>query len=130
VSAPAPSIPDIAGEYAGCARPGGGAGRAWLWIPLAILGGWVAIVVVLWWFVPGPRAWGGPWPWFPFGFFVVVIALVLTVRALGWGRYGGWGARGGWVPPSAREIARSRYARGEITREQYRALLRDLDDGG
>lgn len=33
------------------------------------------------------------------------------------------------LAPSGREIARARYARGEITREQYNELLSDLSAG-
>jgi putative membrane protein len=35
-------------------------------------------------------------------------------------------SRGGEVQPSAREILQMRYARGEITREQYLEMLADL----
>jgi putative membrane protein len=31
------------------------------------------------------------------------------------------------APPSAREILQTRYARGEITREQYQEMLADLN---
>ena len=53
---------------------------------------------------------------------VVVVAVVLIVRLIG-----GAGAK----PPGARsdaaeDLLKERYARGEITREQYQTMLSDL----
>jgi putative membrane protein len=54
-------------------------------------------------------------------FAAIVVAVVYVVRAL---------ARRGWHGPrgeSAREILEKRYARGEITREQFEQMKRDLE---
>lgn len=49
---------------------------------------------------------------------------------MGPGMMGGWGFRSpqGYTSPyqSPEDIARMRYARGEITREQYEQLMKDL----
>jgi putative membrane protein len=57
---------------------------------------------------------------------IIVGVVVLVVWAVG--RFSGGGAN--WNQSSAgqspREILQARYARGEITREQYQQILKDL----
>jgi putative membrane protein len=54
----------------------------------------------------------------------VVALLVFGFRGPGWGRRGDeQGGRG----PSAREILDQRFARGEITKEQYEEMRRTLE---
>jgi putative membrane protein len=49
-----------------------------------------------------------------------------------WRRFSAPGGAGSWTQPSgagqtsAREILQARYARGELTREEYQGILRDL----
>jgi putative membrane protein len=50
---------------------------------------------------------------------LIVLAVVLILRATR-------GQGGGGVSDSALEIARRRYARGEISKEEYEQLRRDL----
>ncbi len=58
----------------------------------------------------------------------LVALIVLAVRA--WSN--GWGSRTGYTAPSAGapnralEILQERYARGEITKDQYDEMRRDL----
>ena len=63
--------------------------------------------------------------WMLFGsiWFVVFWGLVLWVVLTLVGRAGGSGARGDDSPV---EIARRRYARGDITREEFEQIRRDL----
>ena len=108
----------------------------WL-IPIGVIAFFVAIslvAVMFWRGFPYPAFAGpGPWYvwWFPFGFFLfipVVFLFFFAIRwffwgAFGWGRwgyhYGGYG--------SALEILGQRYARGEITKEQYDQMRNDLE---
>ncbi len=73
----------------------------------------------------------------PYGWIGMIISLVFTVVILGglvwlviWAvRRSGTGNFPGNPPAgtSPKEIAQMRYARGEITREQYQQLLEDLN---
>ena len=81
---------------------------------------------------PGQAGWGW-FPWFPliplffFGFWIVVL---FVVRPWAWRRRG-WGhpayGSGGWSPSSSAEaVLAERFARGEVTEEEYRARLEVL----
>ncbi len=77
----------------------------------------------------GPGYYYG-WPFFfPFGFFLFVIGIFFVFRLALWGWGGGWGYyRGSWRynDPDALEILGQRYARGEISKEQYEQMRSDL----
>ena len=70
--------------------------------------------------------WGFGWIWILLGFFLFFGLL----RFAFWGpRYwGGYYGRHGYFggPNEAYHILRTRYARGEITKEQYEQMMRDL----
>ena len=78
------------------------------------------------------------------GLFGGLISLVLTIGLLGglvflgvwlWRRFGDTAGASFRAQspltqqPSAREILQSRYARGELTREEYQTMLQDLGWG-
>ncbi len=69
--------------------------------------------------------WGGfPWMWiFPLIFLVVM--LLFLFRGPGWPMCGGRGMRE--REDSARELLDRRYARGEIKREEYLQMKKDLE---
>jgi putative membrane protein len=76
-----------------------------------------------------------PFFFFPFGFLIFFFAIFFVVRALFWGLGWGWGWRGGYSRGywrgqgyygSATEILRMRYAKGEITKDQFDQMMRDL----
>jgi len=76
---------------------------------------------MMWWWGNGAWGWGMMAVGFVFmiAFWAAIIALIVwAVRAVS----GGAGPR----ERSALEIAKLRYARGEISREQYEQLRRDL----
>jgi uncharacterized membrane protein len=71
---------------------------------------------------------------FPFGFLIFFV-IFFVVRALFWGFGWGWGWRGGysrgyWRGHSyygdATEILRQRYAKGEINKDQFDQMMRDI----
>jgi putative membrane protein len=109
---------------------------AWVFVALAAF---VIAVFALSWFIhPYPYApttayygypWWG-WGFFPFGFIFFFIFIFFIFRVAFWG-WGGWGWRHGYYRygygGDSREIIRQRYARGEITKEQFDQMMRDLE---
>ena len=107
--------------------------RLWPWILIPV----VALLAVVTFAVVGlltvgaagpyPWPWWGFFPWFPFvgiWIFFGFLFLLGVFRCSGgpWG----WGYAGG--RDDSRAILRERYARGEITREQFDRMRRDLDE--
>jgi putative membrane protein len=102
---------------------------------LPVVGAVLVAVLVLgllaWTVLPGPGPMGGSyghmWFFFPFGFFFLIFVLFMIVRIAFWStrgsRYAGRGRRFG-----PRAILQARYARGEITRDQFLQMQRDLDE--
>src|SRR5438094_9045971 len=86
--------------------------------------------------IVGPSAGFGYFPFFffPFGFFIFVFFLFFLFRGLFWG-WGGWGWRGypmygrSGYHDGAAEILRRRYASGELTKDQFDRMLRDIRHG-
>lgn len=125
------------GAYGAPRGPGGSSGRRTvpLWAALAAVGICVgALLAVLIWISSGGPAgpwWPHPWFWpiFPLGFLIVLlVACSLFWRFGAWGRARYWGA--GSCGDSASAIARERYSRGEISRDQLVQILRDLEQLG
>lgn len=73
--------------------------------------------------------WDGQWHGFPWMWIFPLIFLVVLVLFLFGGR--GWAMCGGHRrqhhEESAREILDRRYARGEISREEYQRMRKDLE---
>jgi putative membrane protein len=71
----------------------------------------------------------GPWHWFPlmwiFPLIFLVVLLLVLFRGVGWPTNGGREPRG--KEDSARDILDRRYARGEITQEEYQRIKKDLE---
>lgn len=72
-----------------------------------------------------------PWMWiFPLIFLVVILLLVFRIGGGGWPMCGGRGTRengGREKEESAKEILNRRYARGEISREEYQQMKKELE---
>lgn len=68
------------------------------------------------------------WWFFPFGSIFFIIFVFFVFRFVFWG-WGGWGWRRGYGYSygDAREILRQRYAKGEITKDQFDQMMRDLE---
>lgn len=76
----------------------------------------------------------GWWLWGILLLIGIALLVVLAVRAFGGGIRGGQGGQdrsgqGGPPPSTARQILDERFARGELTAEQYRERLRVLGEG-
>ena len=69
-----------------------------------------------WWMLFGGILW--------FAFLAVIVWLLLSLVASG-ARQGAERRQGG--PEDPRDIARRRYAGGEISREEYQQIISDLD---
>lgn len=106
------------------------------WWPIVPWVVFIALVATGW--AVGALRWGTPagpasgpavwfWPVFPLGFFLVVALLAFGLRWGFWGRWWGYPGRGGSAP-SASEVLRLRFARGEIGAEQFRQMSRELGD--
>lgn len=109
-----------------------------LWvIPLVFVA--IVIGLVLFWVVAvttgiiAYAAFAHPgWFFFPFGFLLFLLFVFVLARVAWWG-VGGWGwGRRRWhhdyYAPDPHDVVRMRYARGEITREQYTQMVRDLGE--
>ena len=82
------------------------------------------------------NGYGSPWlgwAYFPFGIFFFLFFLFIILRFAFWGWWGGWGWRRrywygfGYGYGDAHEILRQRYVRGEISKEQFEQMTRDLE---
>jgi len=121
---PLPSA--VPGEV-GWARPA--PRRVWILAAIAI-GTVVVAGVALWWALPRVRPGGY---WFPVGGVLLILLVVWVsmwvIRIALWssrrGRYANAGYPGRRHDPALR-IARVRYARGEISREQYEQIVDGL----
>lgn len=66
---------------------------------------------------------------FPFGFLFFFIFVFFIIRLAFWGSWWGWrGHYHGYYWGDAKEVLRQRYARGEIMKEQFDQMMRDLDE--
>lgn len=81
----------------------------------------------------GPGNGTGFFPFFGFGFgWVFVFLFFLFFWGFrwwgGWGRWGGYGrSYGPYAWDGAKAILRERYARGEIGKDQFEQMMRDLE---
>jgi putative membrane protein len=72
------------------------------------------------------------WPFFGFGWFFIIPVIFLVFigfRLLLWGSWGWGGGRDyGRYDDSALETLRQRFARGEITKEQFDQMKKDIGE--
>lgn len=103
------------------------------WIILALLAalivGGVLIFAIGFVFGFFPLAVARTFFFFPFGLLIFLLIVFLIVR-IAFGGWWGWGWRRnrgyyGWT--DSKEILRQRYARGEISKEQFDQMMRDID---
>ncbi len=108
--------------------------RIWPWVLLPVVAVIAAISIAVVGFLTvgraGPWPWWGFFPWFPFVGIGIVFGFLFLFSALRWS-WGPWcGYDGGYrgYEDQSRAILRERYARGEVTREQFDELRRHLDE--
>jgi putative membrane protein len=101
----------------------------WVLAPLLLIAALVATVIgVSFYFnAASPQAYGW-WPWAPFGWFFFIPLFFVAFFALRFFWWGPWGGRGWYYHEvSAMQVLRERFARGEITREQFEQMRKDLE---
>jgi len=114
---------------------------AWWWAVLGVGVGLVVVLVVILALLysggfgsppSGPRPYFGYWGGFLLLFLLIMVAFFVIRVALWSGRrrYYGYGRPQGMHRDPAVMVARQRYARGEITREQYDQIMTDLGRRG
>jgi putative membrane protein len=111
--------------------------RPFGWVVLGLLAAFVVGSLALWGFSlatgHAPFFFSAPYPYFfffPFGFLFFLFFVFFIVRLIFWGGWWGWRGRyrGYYHWGDAKEVLRQRYARGEITKEQFEQMNRDLDE--
>jgi len=101
----------------------------WAFVALTVLIGISIAASLILYAFRGPGSGTGFFPFFPFGFgWVFVFLFFLFFWGFRWWGGGGWYGRHSWHYPGdgAREILRERYARGEIGKDQFDQMMRDL----
>jgi uncharacterized membrane protein len=104
----------------------------WMWYGLGAMFVLIGLAVVVGELYPGAGAASTTGPMFGFGWVSNVFAILFAVWIFSW--IFGWGWRGsrrhryrGWYPDdNAYQIIKERYAKGEITKEQFDQMMRDL----
>jgi len=104
----------------------------WAFIGLLILFAASIAVSLIVFALRGPGVGFGFFPFFPFGFGWIFFLFFLFFWGFRW--WGGWGwygrpyGRPYWrYQDDAHAILRTRYARGEITKDQFEQMMRDLE---
>ncbi len=93
----------------------------------------LAVVIVLWFAFRGPTPGGASYyPYFPFGlgwgwgiFWIFIVFWMVRWFVWPWG--GRYPRRYGRHGDEAYHILRERYAKGEITKEQFEQMAKDLE---
>jgi uncharacterized membrane protein len=71
-----------------------------------------------------------PFPFFPFGFWLIPVFSIFFFFVGKWYLWGWWYRPWYWLGyDDPKVILRERYARGEITREQFNQMISDLERG-
>jgi putative membrane protein len=107
---------------------GGGQQRRWVIFPLLFVAAFVAILAgsSLYFHAAAPAGYAW-WPWAPFGWFLIFPVFFIAFFALRFFWWGPWGGRSWYYHgESAIEILGERFARGEITKEQFEQMRKDL----
>ncbi len=115
------------------------------WFAIAIAAVFIVVASLILLVVLYPASFGLPAPAYPYRFglfggafflFFLLIVVFFIVRVAFWGtRMGRSGGRyrsrssSGYGPNRPAMVARMRYARGEITREQYNQIMDDIGRG-
>ncbi|MGH9917957.1 MAG: SHOCT domain-containing protein [Nitrososphaerales archaeon] len=100
----------------------------WLAVPLLFVAA-VAVIAVAAsaYYGAAPSQSYGWWPWAPFGWFFFIPLIFVGFFLLRFFWWGWWG-QSGWYygEDSAMRVLRERFARGELTKEQFEQMRKDL----
>jgi len=105
--------------------------RVWFLIPIVLVAAIICVAALFYFYGP-PVANSYPfygW-WFPFPWFFLIPVFLLIFFGFRWIFWGGWG--GGWYywnyyNDPALEILKERFSRGELTKEQFDQMVRDIE---
>jgi len=79
-------------------------------------------------YYPAPAMYyGGWWFFFPFGFIFFIFVLFFIGRLIFWPWGSGWRRNYWYRHDEAYYTLRQRYAKGEITKDQYDQMMKDLE---
>ncbi|MDA4114934.1 MAG: SHOCT domain-containing protein [Thaumarchaeota archaeon] len=100
----------------------------WVLVPVVLLAAVASVAVgaTLYSNTASPQYYGW-WPWAPFGWFFFIplfFVAFFALRFFWWGMWGGWGWYHG--SDSAMQVLRERFASGELTKEQFEQMRKDL----
>jgi len=96
-------------------------------VPVAFVAVVAVIVVgVSLHFKPSAPQYYGWWPWAPFGWFLFVPLFFVAFFALRFLWWGGWDSDWYGGEDSAMQVIKERFARGELTTEQFEQMRKDL----
>jgi putative membrane protein len=111
-------------------------GIHWLWVGLAVMFILIGVGVFISSITRTSPTYSPPFMMqFPFGFGWIwpIFGIIFFVWIFGWAFSWVWWPsrryyrRRYWYGDDAREILRQRYARGEITKDQFEQMMRDLE---
>ena len=112
-------------------------GRSYVGIGLAVMLMLIGVAAIIWALEPHPAGTGIAYPfgwgfgllWLFFLFWIFVSLFARPWRRSGWGygpgSYGAYGWRR-WARDPAVDALRERYARGELTKDQFDQMMKDL----
>lgn len=105
--------------------------RAWFLIPIVVVAAVLATVPFFFLRLVEPVGypWYGWW-FFPFPFFVIFPIIFLAFFGLRWIFWGGWRGRSwyyGTYDDPALQILKERFARGELSKDQFEQMAKDLE---
>jgi putative membrane protein len=101
----------------------------WTWIPLIIVAGIASVLAIAYFFGAFPADSYPPFYYFPWWIIFPLFFFGLFFFAFRWWwGWGWWGSRGYYYyNDPALQVLRERFARGELTKEQYEQMRKDLE---
>jgi putative membrane protein len=99
----------------------------WVWIPLIFVAGLASIFAIAYFLGAFPGSSYPPFYYFPWRIIFPIFFFGLFFFAFRWWGWGYWWRSGGYHHVPAMEVLRERFARGEITKEQYEQMRKDLE---
>ncbi|MHB8566440.1 MAG: SHOCT domain-containing protein [Nitrososphaerales archaeon] len=97
------------------------------WLPLIFVAGIVSIFAFAYFFGAFPADSYPPFYYFPWWIIFPIFFFGLFFFAFRWWGWGYWSGSRGYYYDPALEVLRERFARGEITKERYEQMRKDLE---